>query len=1000
MTETPTRPQVARAGSFDDIPIYALADGSRLKVWDGETPPDPALVNLWLDPADQILKRWSGARWTDAGIVGATGEKGEKGERGEPGQSITGEMGERGDKGERGPKGERGEVGPKGDRGLKGDKGERGAKGEAGDSGPKGDKGDKGDRGEQGRRGERGHSVLSGRRDPDAEDGRNGDFWINTANATIFGPKGDGSEAWGQPTSLRGPLGPRGLSGRSAYEVAVANGFVGTEEEWLASLGGEGGGGGVTDHGALTGLADDDHAQYHTDARGDARYSQLGHEHTVSEITDFPEPTIPEDTHAEADPLTDWDEGVSVMLTSGAANWGPGITQPGRVITVRTGSGGNQIFMTNFGYLKSRGWFADAWQEWIEYADWSAIDADYSPIGHDHTVSDITDFPEPTIPEDTHAEGAPITAWDEGVSVMKASAGANWDSHGAPATVMTFRTGGAGMQFAIYDIEGFDNWYARTADSVGGWNPWHDDYITYSRAVSLFATDSHTHGDIVQLGYAPPESETFPALDGWYDAFFFYPVAGSDDYGPNAGEAGIVFTTIAGSERHQALKAFNGNSYERVYTGGAWSAWSSGGASSVAWGDITGKPATFAPSTHAASHTDGTDDIQDATASQKGLATAAQITKLDGIESGATDDSAVTDHLNDATNAHDASAISILDSANQYAATNAEDALAEVLDALQAHEADASGAHAASAVSYLGSTNLAAGDVEGALDELDTEKVAITRTISTTAPLTGGGDLSANRTLAVSSASDTAQGVVELATDAETQTGTDTVRAITPANLSARSATETRTGVAEIATQAETNAGTDDARIVTPLKARTANDARYVLGTDYEDADVLAKVKNVDGTGSGLDADLLDGNEASAFSPSGHTHSGLAPTGGTTGQVLKKSSNTNYDYAWAADATGSSSGGAGTTTIDFGAFPGTTDATVDVTGQTDIASGSVVQAWISPADTADHTADEHWVETIKVLAGNIVAGTGFTIYGLATDEAFRYGTWNVAWRWT
>jgi len=30
--------------------------------------------------------------------------------------------------------------------------------------------------------------------------------------------------------------------------------------------------GGVTDHGALTGLADDDHSQYHTDARGDARY--------------------------------------------------------------------------------------------------------------------------------------------------------------------------------------------------------------------------------------------------------------------------------------------------------------------------------------------------------------------------------------------------------------------------------------------------------------------------------------------------------------------------------------------------------------------------------------------------------------------------------------------------------------------------------------------------------------------------------------------------------
>lgn len=33
-----------------------------------------------------------------------------------------------------------------------------------------------------------------------------------------------------------------------------------------------GGGGGITDHGLLTGLADDDHPQYHTDGRGDARY--------------------------------------------------------------------------------------------------------------------------------------------------------------------------------------------------------------------------------------------------------------------------------------------------------------------------------------------------------------------------------------------------------------------------------------------------------------------------------------------------------------------------------------------------------------------------------------------------------------------------------------------------------------------------------------------------------------------------------------------------------
>ena len=43
---------------------------------------------------------------------------------------------------------------------------------------------------------------------------------------------------------------------------------------WEASVSG------VTDHGALTGLADDDHTQYHNDTRGDARYSLLSHNHT------------------------------------------------------------------------------------------------------------------------------------------------------------------------------------------------------------------------------------------------------------------------------------------------------------------------------------------------------------------------------------------------------------------------------------------------------------------------------------------------------------------------------------------------------------------------------------------------------------------------------------------------------------------------------------------------------------------------------------------------
>lgn len=39
----------------------------------------------------------------------------------------------------------------------------------------------------------------------------------------------------------------------------------------------------------------------------------------------------------------------------------------------------------------------------------------------------------------------------------------------------------------------------------------------------------------------------------------------------------------------------------------------------------------------------------------------------------------------------------------------------------------------------------------------------------------------------------------------------------------------------------------------------------FVLATDYEASDVLTKIKTVDGPGSGLDADTLDGLHASAF---------------------------------------------------------------------------------------------------------------------------------------
>lgn len=117
----------------------------------------------------------------------------------------------------------------------------------------------------------------------------------------------------------------------------------------------------------------------------------------------------------------------------------------------------------------------------------------------------------------------------------------------------------------------------------------------------------------------------------------------------------------------------------------------------------------------------------------------------------------------------------------------------------------------------------------------------------------------------------------------------------------------------------------------------------------------------------------------------------------------------------------------GTTTIDFGAFPGASDSSVAVTGQSGIISGSLVEAWLRPVATADHTADEHVVDGPRIIAGNIQAGTGFTIYGMPNNNNAEpvpdympramnaqnplstlsppttpriYGQWTVAWVWS
>jgi hypothetical protein len=51
---------------------------------------------------------------------------------------------------------------------------------------------------------------------------------LTVLKSAVTGPKGDAGNV--------GPEGPPGPQGNSAYQVAVANGFVGTQQEWLDSL--------------------------------------------------------------------------------------------------------------------------------------------------------------------------------------------------------------------------------------------------------------------------------------------------------------------------------------------------------------------------------------------------------------------------------------------------------------------------------------------------------------------------------------------------------------------------------------------------------------------------------------------------------------------------------------------------------------------------------------------------------------------------------------------
>lgn len=103
-------------------------------------------------------------------------------------------------------------------------------------------------------------------------------------------------------------------------------------------------------------------------------------------------------------------------------------------------------------------------------------------------------------------------------------------------------------------------------------------------------------------------------------------------------------------------------------------------------------------------------------------------------------------------------------------------------------------------------------------------------------------------------------------------------------------------------------------------------------------------------------------------------------------------------FARTGDDTNITPGGSGSSVIDFGDTPAP-EATVAVTGLTDIAVTSHVRAWFQADTMLSNDANDHILaaESLSLATSIPVAGSGFTIY---VNSRFALWTKRFRVRWT
>ncbi len=157
-------------------------------------------------------------------------------------------------------------------------------------------------------------------------------------------------------------------------------------------------------------------------------------------------------------------------------------------------------------------------------------------------------------------------------------------------------------------------------------------------------------------------------------------------------------------------------------------------------------------------------------------------------------------------------------------------------------------------------------------------------------------------------------------------------------------------------------------------------------------ADFPTLNQSTSGTAAGLSATLAVSSGGTGEITSNAAFNNLAPSQVTNAGKFLKTDGTNTSWTNVLNT--------GTAIIDFGAYPGTTEASIAITGLTNILSTSVVILDVlADATSIDHTASDHrYFKTYACLTYSTpVTGTGFTIYSNANQPV--QGKWTIRYSW-